>query len=54
LVACSLRNCGNEKKNLTINRRIFRAKKECKKKYLTTIGGSKKSRENRGREKLLY
>ena len=32
MVAFSLRNCGNEKKNLTINRRIFREKEECKKK----------------------
>jgi len=46
-----------KKKNLTINRRIFREKEECKKKkkkHLATIGGSKKSRGNRGREKLLY
>jgi len=35
LVACSLCNCGNEKKNLTINRRIFREKEECKKKKNT-------------------
>jgi hypothetical protein len=56
LVACSLCNCGNEKKNLTINRRIFRERgvQKKKKKHLATIGRSKTSRGNRGREKLLY